>query len=389
MKQRNNTKINDLQDCFGTPHTGVNKISSFMAIGRNQNLDTEKSVMSVGYRVARFCVATTNVYDRNSREIGTSFNSASSASLQTGSAKEGAINVEEIIKSAMADYMECGDDDAVDQFYLAASATKSITNSDNKLGSKDGTKDKEIDVEAIAKSTVEAFMECDEVDEDFVTTFASKSETKSGKDLVVYANEQVVDANGKIDDADKLDEFASNIDKEVSEIPHLKWGDIDMVFFAFCISKRYYTMCFYFHRKALVIIDVSKDGEDHDLRFTYGSIPKTLRTFFCKYLTMIGCHNQCKTVINVPIQRLKMRWRTTNKVDDNGVYLLRHLEVYMGEREGQWNCGLSTENKGVLQYLRAKYNRVLMVARNNHSGLLNKEAASKHYAKESKKIKIT
>lgn len=83
-----------------------------------------------------------------------------------------------------------------------------------------------------------------------------------------------------------------------------------------------------------------------------------------------------------------MSWRTTDNVDDNGVYLVRHLKVYMGEREGQWNCGLSTKNKGVLQYLRAKYNRVLTVARNNHSGLLIKAAASKHYAKENKKKKI-
>ena len=34
-------------------------------------------------------------------------------------------------------------------------------------------------------------MECDEVDEDFVTLFSNKSETKVGKDLVIYENEQV------------------------------------------------------------------------------------------------------------------------------------------------------------------------------------------------------
>ena len=90
----------------------------------------------------------------------------------------------------------------------------------------------------------------------------------------------------------------------------------------------------------------------------------------------------------MPIQRLKMSWRTTENVYDSGVYLLRHLEVYMGEREGHWNCGLSTRNKGVLQYLRAKYNRVLMVAQNNHSALLNKAGASKHYEKDNEKMKI-
>ena len=39
----------------------------------------------------------------------------------------------------------------------------------------------------------------------------------------------VVEANGKTDDADKLNKFATNVDKEVSEIPHFRWGDIDMV----------------------------------------------------------------------------------------------------------------------------------------------------------------
>ncbi|XP_042058526.1 uncharacterized protein LOC121802902 [Salvia splendens] len=198
----------------------------------------------------------------------------------------------------------------------------------------------------------------------------------------------VVMSNGRDDDADKLDEFASNIDKEVSEIPHFAWGDIDMVFFAFCVSKRYYTVCFCFKRRSVVIIDACKDGENNDLRFTYGCIPEALRTFFCKYLSRIGCHNQCKSVINVPIQRMKMSWRTTDNAEDSGVYLLRHLEVYMGEREGQWNCGLTTKNKGVLQFLRAKYNRVLMLAGINHSALLNKDAAYKHFAKENKKTKI-
>ncbi|KAG6397562.1 hypothetical protein SASPL_143731 [Salvia splendens] len=86
----------------------------------------------------------------------------------------------------------------------------------------------------------------------------------------------VVMSNGRDDDADKLDEFASNIDKEVSKIPHFAWGDIDMVFFAFCISKRYYTVCFCFKRRSVVIIDACKDGEDNDLRFTYGCIPEAL-----------------------------------------------------------------------------------------------------------------
>ncbi|KAG6390738.1 hypothetical protein SASPL_148483 [Salvia splendens] len=180
-------------------------ISSFTAIGRVQSSDTKKSVISVGTGAARLCASKSEYQDRNPI-IGTSFNGGSSASHQTGLEKEGSINVEEIVKSVMVDYMEGGGDDAADEFYSEASGTKSITILDNKLRSNDETNicDKELDVEAIVKSAVEAYMECDEL----------------------YT---VVESNGKVDDADILDEFASNIDKEVSEIPHFKWGDIDMM----------------------------------------------------------------------------------------------------------------------------------------------------------------
>ena len=48
--------------------------------------------------------------------------------------------MDEIIKSAMADYMEGGGNDAADEFFSEASGTKLITNLDHKLGSIDETK---------------------------------------------------------------------------------------------------------------------------------------------------------------------------------------------------------------------------------------------------------
>ncbi|KAG6400881.1 hypothetical protein SASPL_137726 [Salvia splendens] len=234
----------------------VAEISSFTAVGMIQSSNTEKLVISVGSEEARLCASKSDKQERNNI-VGT-------------------INVEEIVKSAMADYMDGGGDDAADEFYSEASGTKTKTSLDNQLRSNDETNGEELDVEAIVKSAVEAYMECDE---DFVTPFTNKSEPKLGEALVIYANKQlytVVMSNGRDDDADKLDEFASNIDKEVSEIPHFAWGDIDMVFFAFCVSKRYYTVCFCFKRRSVVIIDACKDGEDNDLRFTYSCIPDAL-----------------------------------------------------------------------------------------------------------------
>ncbi|KAG6429510.1 hypothetical protein SASPL_107562 [Salvia splendens] len=256
----------------------VAEISSFTAVGMIQSSNTEKSFISVGSEEARLCASKSDKQERNNM-IGTSFNDISVASNQKGKEQEGTINVEEIVKSAMADYMDGGGDDAADEFFSEASATKTTPSLNNQLIINDDTNGEEIDVEAIVKSAVEAYMECDEADADFVTPFTKKSEPKLGEALVITANKQlytVVMSNGRDDDADKLDEFASNIDKEVSEIPHFAWGDIDMVFFAFCVSKRYYTVCFCFKRRSVVIIDACKDGENNDLRFTYGCIPEAL-----------------------------------------------------------------------------------------------------------------
>ncbi|XP_047966778.1 uncharacterized protein LOC125211113 isoform X2 [Salvia hispanica] len=145
--------------------------------------------MSVGSGAARLCASKSEYQERNPKN-DTSSHSGGSASHPTGSEKEGVVNVDEIIKSAVADYMEGGGNDVADEFFLEASGTKLITNLDNNLSSIDETKDKELAVEAIVKTAVEAYMECDEVDEDFVTPFSNKSEPKVGKDLVIYDNEQ-------------------------------------------------------------------------------------------------------------------------------------------------------------------------------------------------------
>ncbi|KAG6414315.1 hypothetical protein SASPL_127034 [Salvia splendens] len=266
------TKIADEGPPFNIhPSFEQQNISSFTAVGMIQSSNTEKSFISVGSEEARLCASKSDTQEHNNM-IGTSFNGSSVASKQKGKEQELAINVEEIVKSAMADYMDGGGDVAADEFCSEASATKTTPRSDNQLRINDDTNGEELDVEAIVKSAVEAYMECDEDDADFVTPFTNKSEPKVGEALLYT----VVMSNGQDDDADKLDKFASNIDKEVSEIPHFAWGDIDMVFFAFCVSKRYYTVCFCFKQKSVVIIDACKDGEDNDLRFTYGSIPEAL-----------------------------------------------------------------------------------------------------------------
>ncbi|KAG6391035.1 hypothetical protein SASPL_148782 [Salvia splendens] len=200
VKQVDITNVNVIQNCDVTPHNGVNKSSN-----------TEKTIISVGSEEALLCSSKSDTQERNNM-IGTSFNGSSVASKQKGKEQEVTINVEEIVKSAMADYMDGGGDDAADEFCSEASATKTTPRLDNQLRINDETNGEELDVEAIVKSAVEAYMECDEDDADFVTPFTNKSEPKVGEALVIKSNKKVsfvVISN--VDPNDRQQTFNMNI----------------------------------------------------------------------------------------------------------------------------------------------------------------------------------
>ncbi|KAG6390753.1 hypothetical protein SASPL_148498 [Salvia splendens] len=178
----------------------------------------------------------------------------------------------------------------------------------------------------------------------------------------------------------QLATFAANLDHEVKLIPNFKWADIDMVFFPICAHEHYYAVCFYYASKRVIVIDNSSSGDSDNITVNYGVIPETLRIFFWKYLAGVGCVQQSKAVENSAIERLKLKWSTETNKDDSGVYLMRHLETYMGQKGREWTCGLSKKSKGVLQILRAKYCTALMLAEINHEHFKNKAKVIPYYA---------
>ncbi|KAK6162772.1 hypothetical protein DH2020_002613 [Rehmannia glutinosa] len=63
--------------------------------------------------------------------------------------------------------------------------------------------------------------------------------------------------------------------------------------------------------------------------------------------------------------RLCMPWRdTTNKVDC-GIYVMRHMESYMGGGTKGWDCGLEKNNASQLSNLRTKYSAAIILHHSN------------------------
>ena len=52
---------------------------------------------------------------------------------------------------------------------------------------------------------------------------------------------------------------------------------------------------------------------------------------------------------------VNLEWATTTNIKDCGVYLMRHMETYVGKKDSEWNVGFSAHNIKILQVLRGRY----------------------------------
>ena len=55
------------------------------------------------------------------------------------------------------------------------------------------------------------------------------------------------------------------------------------------------------------------------------------------------------------IDILSLKWARSSNIKDCGVYLMRHMETYVGKKDSEWNVGFSAHNIKILQVLRGRY----------------------------------
>jgi len=71
---------------------------------------------------------------------------------------------------------------------------------------------------------------------------------------------------------------------------------------------------------------------------------------------------------NVEPVRLSIDWSTKGNYKDCGVFLMRHMETWMGITNDKWDCGFpkdSTKIKTKINLLRKKYAAALLLSESN------------------------
>lgn len=88
-----------------------------------------------------------------------------------------------------------------------------------------------------------------------------------------------------------------------------------------------------------------------------------------------------KNLTGIEIERLRMPWRNDVNKTDSGVYVMRHMETFLGNKMSEFRSGLKIRSKKQIKFLRAKYCASIMTAEYNDHNVDNIEAATAYYKK--------
>ncbi|WOH03448.1 hypothetical protein DCAR_0622846 [Daucus carota subsp. sativus] len=104
-------------------------------------------------------------------------------------------------------------------------------------------------------------------------------------------------------------------------------------------GNHFYVICFNLKKITVEIID-NRSGDRVDTM--YDGIPETMQENFGLYIAQQS-PKKSMLLSNAPVQRLQMKWRTSNKNVDSGVFAMHHMETYMGYGLRNWECKFAAE----------------------------------------------
>ncbi|KAK1429947.1 hypothetical protein QVD17_12308 [Tagetes erecta] len=158
--------------------------------------------------------------------------------------------------------------------------------------------------------------------------------------------------NNKLKASDRLALFMENL-KSVVFVEN-----IDK--FPIVEKGHYYLVCFDLKEGTIEILDNMEKSfvgvADAKSFFKKDTAVKVKEIFFM-YLYHVG-HRGCQGIrLAKPVIK-KLHWSTKSNVMDCGVFLMRHMETYMGSKVKNWRCGLDvegTKQEVQINNLRLKY----------------------------------
>ncbi|KAD7477304.1 hypothetical protein E3N88_00440 [Mikania micrantha] len=147
----------------------------------------------------------------------------------------------------------------------------------------------------------------------------------------------------------------------------------DLIFFPIIEAGHFYLVVFDFKSVAVTIIDnmVEEDslvGLKDNTDFFEKDTSFKVKQIFEEYLEHVHHPKLSELKTQVPV-KLKLPWATKKNVTDCGVFVMRHMEMYIGKGAKSFDCGFSKNHfkrTSQIKTLRKKYaTRILLSDANN------------------------
>ncbi|XP_057780927.1 uncharacterized protein LOC130999424 isoform X2 [Salvia miltiorrhiza] len=159
--------------------------------------------------------------------------------------------------------------------------------------------------------------------------------------------------------------FVMELYVELTEFGKNPIENIDMFFFPVYEQERYFALCVDLKRERIFVLDSLIDIlGDHDFR-KYDSLCTKVRTLLAYYLNYKEETMKSKSVSNSKMQIVKLKWADKRNTLDTAIYLMRHLETFMGDSSSNWKCDMSNVSTRQISRMRVRYcSSIISCARN-------------------------
>ncbi|KAG6396624.1 hypothetical protein SASPL_142779 [Salvia splendens] len=174
-------------------------------------------------------------------------------------------------------------------------------------------------------------------------------------------------------------DFCQSVDSHVQNLTHFNWNVIDMVLFPMYSKRHYYLISFGLKTGKMDIIDncpPSNGLKDHS---KYGDDIELLQYFFSSYLEGKKHKMLANIIKGCEIRIINMPWQGTGGKDDDAIFLMRHMETYMGQKVKDWHMGLANISMKNLQNMRGKYCKALLTTDFNYHSVDIKDCVKKYF----------
>ncbi|KAI3775299.1 hypothetical protein L1987_49870 [Smallanthus sonchifolius] len=135
----------------------------------------------------------------------------------------------------------------------------------------------------------------------------------------------------------------------------------DIVIFPILEVGHYYFICFNLKNPTITVVDNMCDKESliglSDDGDFFGKDTLMKNELFVKYLRWVN-HPRWNDILTVVPDKVKIDWATKRNNQDCGVFVMKHMEMFMGTQDRHCDCGFPTDKKKltrIIAVLRKKY----------------------------------